>query len=69
LVHFFTHIYPLLHEKNQDFCRRRFRDQPTRTHARTDTRTDGGDFIDPFGFQPGTKKCVLEHRRKLPPGA
>ena len=26
---------------------------------RTDERTNGGDFIDPFGFQPGTKKTVI----------
>ena len=25
----------------------------------TDGRTDGGDFIGPFGFQPGTKKFLV----------
>jgi len=47
-------------KKNQENRRCGFRDQPGRTNARTDewtdARTDRGDFIDPFGFQPGTNK-------------
>ena len=67
MVHFFTPICPLLHEKNQENRRRGFSCGPGtngRTDERTDERTNGGDFIDPFGFQPGTKKHVL-HKTKI----
>ena len=41
-----------------------------RTDGRTDGRTHGGDFIGPFGFQPGTNKQLylgldLVNRRVL----
>ena len=32
---------------------------PLRTHEQTDGRTNGGDSIGLFGFQPGTNNLVV----------
>ena len=54
MVHYFGLKCALLHAKFQKNCWSGFRDNPGRTHG----RTDGGYFIGPFGFQPGTNNLA-----------
>ena len=65
MVQFFGLKCALLHVKFQKNCWSGFRDNPGRTNGLTDGRTNGGYFIGPFGFQPGTNNSARIRRQLL----